>query len=130
MKNNKTVSLYTEAGEHLTGLPWNVYPRPQMRRDSFFCLNGEWDFSANGGPWESIRVPFAPESLLSGICRDMGKRPQLLYRRRFSLPDGFQKGRVLLHFGAVDQIATVTLNGTPLGSHVGIWPGKTSWRFK
>ena len=49
MKTNKTIHLYTEAGKSLAGIPWDRYPRPQMRRDSFFCLNGEWDFSANGG---------------------------------------------------------------------------------
>ena len=51
MKPNKTIHLYTEAGRALAGIPWDRYPRPQMRRDSFFCLNGEWDFSANGGAW-------------------------------------------------------------------------------
>jgi len=119
MKANKTVHLYTKEGKELTGVPWNCYPRPQMRRDSFFCLNGEWYFSANGGQWETIRVPFAPESLLSGICRDMGRDPTLIYRKSFRLPEGFLRDRVLLHFGAVDQIAEVTLNGTHIGSHVG-----------
>ena len=28
--------------------PWNEYPRPQLRRDSFFCLNGLWRFAING----------------------------------------------------------------------------------
>ena len=119
MKTNKTIHLYTEAGKSLAGIPWDRYPRPQMRRDSFFCLNGEWDFSANGGEWETIRVPFAPESLLSGICRDMGREPNLVYRKSFRLPEGFVKDRVLLHFGAVDQSAEISLNGKPIGSHVG-----------
>ncbi len=119
MKKVNTVHLYTEEGKNLQGLPWNTYPRPQMRRDSFFCLNGEWDFSANGGAWETIRVPFPPESLLSGICRDMGKTPKLIYRKQFCLPEGFMRERVILHFGAVDQIARVFLNGTFLGEHRG-----------
>ena len=29
-------------------IPWNEYPRPQLRRDSFFCLNGLWRFAVNG----------------------------------------------------------------------------------
>ena len=119
MKKSKTVHLYTPEGGGLTGQPWDVYPRPQMVRDSFLCLNGDWEFSANGGAWETIRVPFAPESLLSGVCRDMGERPRLAYRRRFSRPDGIPGGRVILHFGAVDQVAEVTLNGVNLGRHVG-----------
>ena len=64
MKQEKTIHLYTPEGEGISGTPWEVYPRPQMARDSFVCLNGDWDFSANGGAWETIRVPFAPESLL------------------------------------------------------------------
>ena len=68
------VTLYTDEGESLTGQPWNIYPRPQMKRDSFYCLNGEWDFQAKGGKWEKITVPFPPESILSGIGRSMGKR--------------------------------------------------------
>ena len=114
--------LKTPWGESLTRTPWEVYPRPQMRRASFFCLNGEWDFSADGVVDSAkITVPFAPESLLSGIHGDMGKTPRLHYVKRFSLPKGFFAGedRVLLHFGAVDQIARVTLNGAFVGAHIG-----------
>ncbi len=113
------VTLYTDEGESLTGQPWNIYPRPQMKRDSFYCLNGEWDFQTKGGKWEKITVPFPPESILSGIGRSMGKRPRVQYKKRFSLPEGFLKDRVLLHFGAVDQYAEIELNGTPVGIHEG-----------
>ncbi len=117
--------LYTTSGEQLTGVPWNVYPRPQLKRDSFLCLNGEWEFAETETDQlptaygERIRVPFAPESLLSGIHRTFKRHARLFYRRTFSLPDGFVNGRVLLHFGAVDQHATVYLNGTLLGEHHG-----------
>lgn len=117
--------LYTPNGERLSGTPWNVYPRPQLRRDSFVCLNGDWDFAESMQDElpdhypEHIRVPFAPESLLSGIHRTFKRRSRLFYRRTFTLPDGFLKERVLLHFGAVDQIATVYLNGIYLGEHRG-----------
>ncbi len=119
--------LYTPEGENLNGIPWNVYPRPQLKRESFLCLNGEWDISINEGSWEKITVPFAPESLLSGIGRRVGTDPKLYYRKKFSLPEGFAHGgRVLLHFGAVDQIARVTLNGCELGEHRG---GYTPFSF-
>ncbi len=105
--------------------PWNVYPRPQMRRDSFFSLNGEWElaFSAareipSAFPLK-IQVPFPPESALSGVSVKRKKRELLYYRRTFSLPEGFHRGRTLLHLGAVDQVATVILNGTPLLTHEG-----------
>ena len=41
--------LYTPRGEALTGTPWEKYPRPQMKRDSYINLNGEWDFAVTEG---------------------------------------------------------------------------------
>ena len=119
MKTSVYNDLYTPEGESAAGSEWDVYPRPQLVRDSFFSLNGAWNFSAGEGKWETITVPFPPESLLSGIHRHMGKRPHLIYKKTFTLPEGFVRDRVILHFGAVDQIATVTLNGTVLGEHHG-----------
>ena len=55
-KNKQLVHLLTEAGEALqadpTAIPWSVYPRPQMKRESFYCLNGEWDFRIYPRPAE------------------------------------------------------------------------------
>ena len=119
MSKNKFNKLYTLEGKEITGQPWDIYPRPQMKRKSFISLNGEWDFYANDGSRETILVPYPPESILSGIGRDMGKYPHLVYRKIFTLPKGFIKNRVLLHFGAVDQIARVKLNGVPIGEHKG-----------
>ena len=99
-------------------IPWNEYPRPQFRRDSFFCLNGPWRFAINGTEAGDILVPYPPESKLSGAPTPQ-PGDQLTYEREFSLPDGFRKDRVLLHFGAVDQECTVYLNDIELGSHVG-----------
>jgi len=124
MKTLPFAKLYTRMGERIarTGrdaVPWQAYPRPCLVRDSYLSLNGTWSFSANGGAEEEILVPFPPESLLSGIGRNMGPRPRLRYTRRFTLPEGFLRDRVILHFGAVDQVARVTLNGTLLGEHRG-----------
>ena len=99
-------------------IPWNEYPRPQLRRDSFFCLNGPWRFAVNGEDRGSILVPYPPESKLSGASAPE-PGDQLTYEREFTLPEGFRKERVLLHFGAVDQECTVYLNDIELGSHVG-----------
>ena len=49
----------------------------------------------------------------------MGKYPRLLYRKVFTLPKEFIKNKVLLHFGAVDQIAKIKLNGVLVGVHRG-----------
>ena len=125
MKDKKLVDLYTEEGENLPEVPWNTYPRPQMKRDSFFCLNGEWEFCTAknsvvpGFFGEKIKVPFPPQSVLSGIHRDIPGNDYLFYRKEFSLPEGFNRGRILLHFGAADQYAKVWLNGKILGEHEG-----------
>ena len=118
-KNKQLVHLLTEAGEALqkdpTAIPWNTYPRPQMKRESFFCLNGEWEFENGADTPTSIRVPFCPESLLSGLCMPSSSVTVMEYRKTFTLPEGFNKGRVILHFGAVDACAWVTLNGQRVG---------------
>ena len=119
MKKVNVNVLYTKDGEALSGMPWNIYPRPRLVRDSFFCLNGEWELTATDGEKYKIRVPFPPESALSGVGKRMGEKPHIIYKKRFSLPEGFVRDRVILHFGAVDQIAEVELNGKPLGKHIG-----------
>ncbi len=114
------MDLTTPQGESLTGNPWQVYPRPQMRRDSFLNLNGTWELSTDPGRFDrTILVPFCPESKLSGVREHFPDGEYLYYRRGFTLPEGFHRGRVLLHFGAVDQKADVFVNGKPVGSHVG-----------
>ena len=90
------------------------YPRPQLRRDSFFCLNGSWE--VNG---QVVQVPYPLQSRLSGW---QGAVPERLhYRRTFTLPAGFctENDRILLHFGAVDQVADVMVNGKPVAHHEG-----------
>ena len=116
-------TLTTPRGETLSGTPWQVYPRPQMRRDSYINLNGEWDFAVSSGKPETfdmrITVPFCPESRLSDIGRHFEEGAPLWYRRRFLLPEGFRRERVLLHIGAADQIAEVFVNGQHLCRHEG-----------
>lgn len=122
MQNNY---LFTEAGALLPSVPWNTYPRPLLQRDSFFCLNGSWQFAVRdtdtppASYTENIVVPFCPQSLLSGICREIQTTQYLFYKRTFSLPEGFIKDRVLLHFGAVEQYCSVWVNGVFVGEHTG-----------
>ena len=113
------VDLMTKAGENLTGTPWNVYPRPQMKRDNWMNLNGAWDFSVNYENMGQILVPFCPESKLSKIGAHYDEGSALSYTKTFKLPAGFNRGRVILHIGAADQRADVFLNGKPVGYHKG-----------
>ena len=111
--------LTTTAGETLRGTPWTVHPQPQMKRENWLNLNGDWDFSVDYEKKGSIRVPFCPESRLSGIGAHFDEGSLLCYNRSFRLPEGWEKGRVLLHIGAADQRADVFVNGKPAGTHKG-----------
>ncbi len=111
--------LRTPRGEILPTIPWNTYPRPQLRRDSFLCLNGLWEFGTDERCGRTILVPFCPESALSGIKEHFAEGQSLYYRRKFSLPEGFRKERVLLHIGAADQNLWCSVNGRSIGSHRG-----------
>ncbi|MCR5665079.1 MAG: glycoside hydrolase family 2 [Oscillospiraceae bacterium] len=109
--------LWTDEGRRLTGVPWGErYPRPQLRRKEWLCLNGDWAFSA-GARSGRIRVPFCPESLLSGVEDPPEPGEKLVYGRSFSLPDGWRGRRVLLHFGAVMRRAEVFVNGRSVCRH-------------
>ena len=125
MKKQKFTTLVTPyASEMNKNIPWNEYPRPSMVRGSFLCLNGEWDFAISTSDAvsdysEKILVPFPPESLLSGIERIKKDGELLHYRRSFYLPEGFEGDRIILHFGAVDTICTVYLNGERVADHDG-----------
>ncbi len=94
------------------------YPRPQMRRESYWNLNGAWEYQM-GKTQGTILVPFSPESALSGVEKVLEPKEWMVYRRTFVLPEGFIKDRVLLHFGGVDQICKVYVNGRLVGRHVG-----------
>lgn len=91
---------------------YSEYPRPQLRRTSFFSLNGQWELNH-----KKIEVPYPPQSDLSGYKKHVGQK--LIYEKNFSLPEGFQKDKVLLHFGAVDQKAEVYLNNNLVMIHEG-----------
>jgi len=104
------------------------YPRPQLVRDSYLNLNGRWEiaFRPLGDPEPreydgQVLVPFSPEAPLSGVGRQLRPDEHLWYRRRVDLPAGFHDGtgRVLLHFGGVDQSCVVWLNGMEVGRNEG-----------
>jgi len=108
------------------------YPRPQLAREKWVNLNGEWEFQAaqkgeavpvGQALKEKILVPFAAEAKLSGINR---VEDLMWYKRSFTVPENWDGERVKLNFGAVDYLATVYVNGQSVGSHKG---GYTSFSF-
>ena len=106
-------------------IPHNEYPRPQMMRDSFLCLNGKWKFKTSKSEEipvdfdREILVPFPPQSALSGINETFDNDSVFYYKRSFTLPNDFVKDRVCLHFGAVDSYCEVYLNDRLIGEHTG-----------
>ena len=101
------------------------HPEPQFRRDSYECLNGIWEFEIGSGEGKtncalasSIEVPFAPESVVSGVG-EAGFFTDCVYSRLLRLTREDLKSRLALHFGAVDYYAEVYLNGVPVCRHEG-----------
>ncbi|MBR4474162.1 MAG: glycoside hydrolase family 2 [Oscillospiraceae bacterium] len=109
--------LYTAAGRNLPAVPWNRYPRPQMQRADWLCLNGRWSLACEHGAVQQILVPFCPESLLSGVAEAPAAGETMVYRRFFRIPDDWQGRRILLHFGAVSRSCTVLVNGCEVCRH-------------
>ncbi len=119
----KTRSLVTPFEQDVGEQPWAQYPRPQFKRDSYWCLNGRWALRIERGRKTvydgDVLVPFPIESRLSGVQRTVSKRDRLIYTRTFNLPDNFLKDRLWLQFGAVDQTCEVFINEQKVGEHVG-----------
>ncbi len=120
------MKLYTIFGENIDkACPLKEYPRPQMRRDSYYCLNGYWEYAILDKKEElsayqgEILVPFSPECILSGVERIVKDSDILYYKRTFTMPTDFNKGRILLHFGAVDYKCLIRLNSKLIGKNVG-----------
>ena len=121
-----------------TQIPRNEYPRPQFVREGWLNLNGRWQFEIDQGDSGRIRglvekekldreilVPFCPESKLSGVgYTDF--MAAVWYKRSFTLPEDATGKRVILHFGAVDYLTEVWINGKSVGTHKG---GYTSFSF-
>ncbi len=99
------------------------HPSPQMRRETWQSLSGEWELSVKKDgkvtPVGKIKVPFPPESRISGIKRTLRRGEKYVYTCTFSLADDFLGKRTLLHFGAVDQHAEVEINGRRVTEHRG-----------
>ena len=110
------------------------HPRPQFARDRFISLNGWWDYAfVPMGAHRTVRppdafdgrilVPFSPESLLSGVGRQLQPDELLWYVRRVPVPAMGEGERCLLHFEAVDFACACCVNGQVVGTHEGgpIW---------
>ena len=112
---------------------WNTeYPRPHMKREKFQILNMGWTIMD-----KPVKVPFPPESdeawAVSSSFNEQAdtnqaqvhkeKVPKLpptyTYTNDFVIDPSLSGDLLLLHLGAVDQIAEVSFNGHALGKHEG-----------
>ena len=127
--DNVLIDIKTQWGESLNiNNILQEYPRPQFERDSYLNLNGEWDCSLtqieNGKETiiynGKILVPFPIESKLSGV-ENLSLEPGMIlyYKKIIDLSKFENKGRILLHFGAVDQFTTLYINNKIVGEHDG-----------
>ena len=123
MRSDNFIQLSTEFEKDLCDIPFSEYPRPQLRRDSYLCLNGKWSFSIERGGESTysgeILVPFVPESRISGVMQSIERDDIMIYERSFTLEKDFVRGRLLLHIGACDQFAAVFVNGHSVGENIG-----------
>ena len=105
--------------------PLSEYPRPQFKRDSYICLNSYWEYAINQTEEipsvydGQILVPYSPEVEKSGVGKLVMPEDYLFYHLKYEIPKDFIKDKVILHFGAVDQIAEVFINGEFAVKHVG-----------
>lgn len=110
---------------------WQEYPRPQMQREHFQMLHGEWDYAivpqSEEYSFESqgkILVPFSPEAYLSGAGRQLQPNEYLWYQRALTFTKEEcqrkeKKERCILHFDAVDQQAVVYVNDIEVAKYYG-----------
>ncbi|TSJ40241.1 glycoside hydrolase family 2 [Mucilaginibacter corticis] len=113
-------------------VPFPDYPRPQLERADWLCLNGEWEY--RGGKFiedalspekpiaftneaKKIRVPYCPESVLSGIQRE--QEINMWYSRSLEIPADWKNKQVIIHFDAVAHHTTLFVNGHKAGYHEG-----------
>ena len=111
--------------------PRSEYPRPNLVRDGWLCLNGEWDFQIDnsksgrergyqtGYEFDSkIVVPFCPESKLSGIG-NVDFMNCVWYKRKLTVPEDYKGKRIIFHIGACDWETNVYFNGKLVCTHRG-----------
>ncbi|MFV0427431.1 MAG: glycoside hydrolase family 2 protein [Beutenbergiaceae bacterium] len=114
------------------GMPLPDYPRPMLERSQWLNLNGPWQYAVESSTSPDIAeqpiptryqgqltVPFAIESVASGVGADFAPDQTLFYRRTFRVPAAWEQLRVVLNFEAVDYECLVRVNGDVLGRHLG-----------
>ncbi len=118
----KFKQLKTPFEDDLTDKPWQEYPRPQLKRDSYFSLNGKWNLNIlrkNKTVYSGeILVPFPLESRLSGFNGTKKKNDILVYTKNINIKN-ITNFKTILNFTAVDQECEVYINSNLVGANKG-----------
>lgn len=124
-KKNKNLGILIKGNKHNEEVPLSEYPRPSFVRDSYLCLNGEWDIVINKSNDLNVKydkkciVPYAIESPLSGVSHLLEVDEYIHYRKLVKLPEKFKKERLVLHFDGIDQISKIYINSIHISTHIG-----------
>ena len=115
----------------MNSCPRAEYPRPNLVRADWLCLNGEWDFQIDNSmkgeffdyklsyEFDSkIILPFCPESVLSGVG-NVDFMNAVWYKKKITLPESYKGKEIILHIGAADWSTKVYVNGKFAGAHEG-----------
>lgn len=118
--------LYTKWGEESVDFdnPLSEYPRPIFERNSYYNLNGKWECEISKNEkvseyTQTIQVPFAPETKLSGVEHIVKPDEYLHYQKVFDVSEAFIKDKVFLNIGAIDQESELFLNEKKIGENLG-----------
>ena len=106
------------------------YPRPQLVREQWVNLNGQWDYAITPREGDAppryvgkILVPFSPQSSLSGVNKPVTEKERIWYRRTIEIPASWKGERVIVNFGASDWETHAIVNGKEVGKHTGGYDG-------
>lgn len=121
--------ILTQWGENVSpNQPHPEYPRPILvRENNWQNLNGLWNYAITSSEqtefpnkWDGkILVPYAIESALSGVGKEVGKDKALWYHNTITLTKNVNRDNIILHFGAVDWRCDVYVNNKLVGQHEG-----------
>ena len=100
--------------------PFPEYPRPQMVRDEWVNLNGEWEFLNEGVFPPELPTAFPYRAHVPSVTQAVTSRlphgwTRGWYQKTIQIPEAWDGQNVLLHFDAVGGITTAYFDRKKIG---------------